>query len=113
MLQQLVAQPGGASLPASRRASTEPRGPTFFWIGHRRVVRTIRVTRPAGGEALVDEIHEFVDMSLRRSRADYPARPEAGVLRTGEPVNLIDELTLQNARTGEILRVVGSDSSPA
>jgi hypothetical protein len=78
-----------------------------------RVVRTFRVKRPAGLEALVDEIHEFVGMSPRRSGVDYLPGPKRRALRTGEPVNLIDELTLQNARTGEILQVLGSDTLPA
>jgi hypothetical protein len=77
------------------------------------VTRTIRVKRPSGAEALVDEVQEFVDMSPRRSGEDYLAGPKRLVLRTGEPVNRIDELTLQNARSGEILRVIGSDSPPA
>ena len=59
---------------------------------------------------LVDEYCEFVDMSPRRSGTDYLPGPKRLALRTGEPVTLLDEITLQNARTGEVLRLIGKVS---
>ena len=71
------------------------------------LVRTLRVRRPNGAEALVDEYCEFVDVSPRQTGAEYLPGPKRFTLRTGEPVSVLDELTFQNVRTGEVLRILG------
>ena len=76
------------------------------------MVRILRVKRPTGAEALVDEYCEFVDMSLRRTGTDYLPGPKRLALRTGGAINVIDELTLQDARSGEVLRVLEAVSPP-
>jgi hypothetical protein len=69
-------------------------------------VRTFRVRRPNGADTLVDEIQEFVDVSPRRNGTDHIPGPKRLALRTGEPIYRVDELTLQNARDGEVLRII-------
>ena len=74
------------------------------------LVRTIRARRPNGGEVLVDEHWDFVDMSPRQSGTDYVPGQKRFMLRTGEPIRELEEETFQNERTGEILLVLGAVS---
>ena len=74
------------------------------------LVRTLRAKRPDGGEVMVDEYWDFVDMSPRRSGTDYVPGQKRFMLRSGEPIRELEEETLQNGRTGEILLVLGAVS---
>lgn len=74
------------------------------------LVRTIRARRPNGREVLVDEYWDFVDMSPRRSGTDYVPGQKRFMLRSGEPIRELEEETLQNGRTGEVLHVLGAVS---
>jgi len=74
------------------------------------LVRTLRAKRPNGGEVLIDEYWDFVDMSPRQSGTDYVPGMKHFVLRTGEPVSVLDEGVLQNGRNGEVLVVLGEVS---
>ena len=51
-------------------------------------------------------------MSLRRTGTDYLPGPKRLALRTGGAINVIDELTLQDARSGEVLRVLEAVKPP-
>ena len=74
------------------------------------LVRTLRARRPNGGELLVDEYWEFVDLSPRQSGTDYVPGMKRFLLRTGEPVSVLDEGVFQNGRNGEVLLVLGQVS---
>ena len=70
-------------------------------------MRTFRARRPNGVEVLVDEYWDFIDMSPRQSGTDYVPGMKRFMLRTGEPVSVLGEGTMQNGRNGEVLLVLG------
>ena len=75
------------------------------------LIRTHRAARPGGGVILVHEYSQFVDHSLRRTGADWVPGPKHFALDSGEPVRMLDEGIFQVVSTGEVLRLIPTEST--
>ncbi len=54
---------------------------------------------------------QFVDHSLRRTGADWVPGPKHFALDSGEPVRMLDEGIFQVVSTGEVLRLIPTEST--